>query len=72
MARHSYLFVLAQVAEVIEMAGLRIGATRADVGRAASLKISNVMSSTEELAISWMKLTFLYSPDAIRETTSAG
>ena len=54
--------MLAKIADVIEMAGLQVGARRADVGRAASLRISAVMSSTAQSAISWMKLIFLYSP----------
>jgi len=39
-------------------------------GTAASLKMSAVISSTELSTISWMKLIFLYSPDATREITS--
>jgi hypothetical protein len=40
-------------------------------GSAASVRISAMMSSTEQSAISWMKLIFLYSPDAMRGDDSA-
>jgi hypothetical protein len=61
--------VFAQVANVIEMAGLQVGARRTDVGqgRFAEDLGGDVL---DRAAISWMKLIFLYSPDAIREMTS--
>jgi hypothetical protein len=62
--------VFAQVANVIEMTSLQVGTCRADVGqgRLAENLGGDVLDRAS--AISWMKLIFLYSPDAIREMTS--
>lgn len=63
--------MLAEIAGMVEAVGLQIGAPSVGIsGNAASARISSVMSSTERSAISWMKLMLLYSPDAMRETTS--
>ena len=70
MSRHLWPLVLAQVADVIELAGLQIGAGRADVGQCRLGENSAFTSSTEQPANSWIKLIFLYSPEATRETIS--
>ena len=44
--------MLAQIADMVELVGLQIGDDRVDVGQAASLNMSAVMSSTEQSAIS--------------------
>jgi hypothetical protein len=62
--------VFAHIAGVIEAVGLQIRAGRPDFGKRRFARISAVMSSTAQSAISWMKLMFLYSPDMTREITS--
>jgi hypothetical protein len=59
--------VLAKIADVIEMAGLRVGVRGADVGQGRL--VENPGGDVLDRA-SWMNLIFLYSPDAIREMTS--
>jgi len=62
--------VLAKIADVIEMAGLQVGVRGADVGQGRLAE--NLGGDVLDRAIRdfWMKLIFLYSPDAIREMTS--
>jgi hypothetical protein len=62
--------VLTQIPEMIEPARLQVGLRGRDVGQRRFGQDSSVTSSTLQSTTSWMKLMFLYSPEATREITS--
>ncbi|MGY4622675.1 hypothetical protein ACVWY3_000431 [Bradyrhizobium sp. USDA 4486] len=62
--------MLAQVAGAIEPARLDIDIFGRDRGRAASVRMASVTSSTEFASISWMNEMFWYSPETTREMIS--
>jgi len=62
--------VLAQIPRVIEARRLKLSAGRGNLGEGGFRQ--NLLGEvlTAQSAISWMKLMLLYSPEAMRETTS--
>jgi len=62
--------MLAQIVDMIELVRLQIGARGVDVGQGRFAQYAGGDVLDREIRDFMMKLMFLYSPDAIRETTS--